>query len=130
MSHPSYSAILYSEWSLPQVEPSDDVTNESPQSQQQAPPNPLPSSASFSNMLITREINTLKDELRSIKKDLAILKHMPTQSLPVETQCQFSHELKNLRQEVSSIRSYPAPHSSPSIASFDFSPPTVATVEV
>ena len=48
------------------IESSDDVTNESPQSQQQAPPTPLLSSASFSNTLITREINTLKDELHSI----------------------------------------------------------------
>ena len=107
------------------LEPSDDVTNECPQSQQQAPPPPLPSSASFSIMLITRELNTLKDKLRSIKRDLAILKRMPTRCLPVETQCQFSHELKNLRQEVSSIRSYLAPLSSPSIAPSNFSPPTV-----
>ena len=61
-----------------------------------------------------------------MKRDLAILKRMPTQSLPVETQYQFSHELKNLRQEVSSIQSYPALHSSPSIAPSDFSPLKVA----
>ena len=104
---------------------SNEIANVSSQCHLQTP---LPSSTAFSHMLITREINKLKDELRSIKSDLAELKRMPAQSLSVETQCQFSPELMDLRQEVSSIRNCLAPNVDPPIATSIISPPSEVPV--
>ena len=43
-------------------------------------------------------------ELHSIKAEIAELKRKPTSSFPVEIQCQFGQELKNIREEVSSLQ--------------------------
>lgn len=85
---------------------------------------PLPSSAEFSNMLLTREINRLKDELRSVKNDVAVLKRLPTMSVPIEVKCQFSKELMEIKQEVSSLRCHITQHTSL------FSPPPPEVSEV
>ena len=55
-------------------------------------------------MFVSREINRLKNELHSIKADITELKRKPTSSFPVEIQCQFGQELKNIRQKVSSLQ--------------------------
>ena len=65
---------------------------------------PSPSITSLSNMVVSREINRLKNELHSIKAEIAELKRKPTSSFPVEIQCRFGQELKNIRQEVSSLQ--------------------------
>ena len=55
-------------------------------------------------MVVSRQINRLKNELLSIKAEIAELKRKPTSSFPIEIQCQFGQELKNIRQEVSSLQ--------------------------
>ena len=60
----------------------------------------LPSSSNFSNSRISREINSLKDELRSLKADIACINRRPPAVFPSELQQQFGLELKTLRDEI------------------------------
>ena len=53
----------------------------------------LPSSSYFSSSLISREINHLKDELRSLKVDIANMNTLPSQ-----LQHQFGQELKSIKE--------------------------------
>ena len=60
----------------------------------------LPSSSSFANSLICKEINTIKDELCSVKADIAMLDCKPTTTFSQQFEQHICEELKNLRQEL------------------------------
>ena len=64
---------------------------------------PPPSTSEFSNSLISREINSLKDELRSLRTDVASLNRRPPAVFPSELQRQFGQELKVIKEEISHL---------------------------
>ena len=70
----------------------------------QSPVHQLPSSSVFSNSFISREINHLKDELRSLKADIASINRRPPAVFPSELQRQFGQELKVIRDEISHLQ--------------------------
>ena len=61
----------------------------------------FPSSSDFSNSLVSREINSLKDKLRTLKADMADINRRPPVVFPSELQQQFGRELKVIRDEFS-----------------------------
>ena len=63
----------------------------------------VPTAARFSEGLLIRELNSVKQELRDLKTNIASLNRC-TSELPGEFQMEFCRELKALKQEVSHMR--------------------------
>ena len=61
----------------------------------------LPTSSHFSNTLISREISTLKEELHTIKVDIASIHNKSPVNFPPNTEVRFGHMLKNIKDEIS-----------------------------
>ena len=83
---------------VPSSQPSPAATTLPVSSQSQ-----LPTSSAVSS-IISREINSLKDDLYLIKTDIASLKRQPSISLPNLLQAELGHEIKNLKDELDKIR--------------------------
>ena len=87
-----------SDASVSQYQPVSEIISEqvSEHSQDQ-----LPTSLDFSNTLISREISTLKEELRTIKVDIASIHNKSLVNFPPNTEVRFGHMLKNIKDEIS-----------------------------
>ena len=64
----------------------------------------LPSTARFSVGILTRELNSVKQELRTLKTEIAGLNRQSSSTLPGEFQMEICKELKALKLEVSHVR--------------------------
>ncbi len=67
-------------------------------------PTPPPRSSDISNLLLSRELNEVKDSLKSIRCDITHLKNQPLACFPDEVQSSVGKEIKNLREEVQSLQ--------------------------
>ena len=88
-------------------------------------------SSSFANLLICREINTIKDELCSVKADITLLDHKPTTTFSRQFEKHICEELNSLRQELHHLHKHlddtgeRAPNSTPAPNTHNFTcPPT------
>ena len=64
----------------------------------------LPTAARFSEGVLIRELNSVKQELRDLRTNIASLNRRTSSDIPGEFQMEFCRELKSLKQEVSHLR--------------------------
>ena len=61
----------------------------------------LPSSSNFADILISREVATLKEDVRNIKTDIASCCNRPTACFSSDIKVQFGQTLKDIKEELS-----------------------------
>ena len=64
----------------------------------------LPSRGKFSERIITRDLNSLRQDVRTIKVEINSLRRQSTPATPGEFQLEVCHELKVLKQELAHLR--------------------------
>ncbi len=64
----------------------------------------LPPSSNLTNLLISREISTLKDDVRNIKADIACINNRSTVRFQPNIEVQFRRILKDIKDELSHLR--------------------------
>ena len=64
----------------------------------------LPSRSTVSDLLISRDMSTMKDEIRQLKSEIASMRNLPPANSPSDYHLEIGRELSKLKSEVSILR--------------------------